>query len=43
MTKVNNLDKKIPDANTIIHLDQYNTHKQNLQKKIGDVHNKIPI
>ena len=24
-TKVNNLEKKIPDANTLIHIDQYNT------------------
>ena len=43
MTKVTNLDKIISDATTIIDLDQYNSHKQNLQKKIGDVHNKVPI
>ena len=39
--KVNNLDKKIPDATTLIHINQYNTDKQNLEKKIGDVDKKI--
>ena len=34
-TKVNNLEKKIPDATTLIHINQYNTDKQNLEKKIG--------
>ena len=33
---------KIPDATTIIHINQYNTDKQNLEKKIGDVDKKIP-
>ena len=28
--KVNNLDKKIPDATTLIYINQYNTGKQNL-------------
>ena len=36
-TKVNNLDKKIPDATTLTHINQYNTDKQNLEKKTGDV------
>ena len=27
-TKVNNLDKKIPDATTLIHINQYNTYKK---------------
>ena len=40
--KVNNLEKKIPDATTLIHINQYNTDKQNLEKKIGDVDKKIP-
>ena len=31
-TKVNNLDKKIPDGTTLIHINQYNTDKQNLGK-----------
>ena len=41
-TKVNSLEKKIPDATTLIHINQYNTDKQNLDKKIGDVDKKIP-
>ena len=32
-TKVNNLEKKISDATTLIHINQYNTEKQNLEKK----------
>ena len=35
-TKVNNLEKKIPDAITLIYVNQYNTDKQNLDKKAGD-------
>ena len=42
-TKLNNLEKKIPDATTIIHINQYNTDKQNLEKKIGDVNEKYQI
>ena len=33
-TKVNNLEKKILDATTLIHINQYNTGKQNLEKKL---------
>ena len=33
-TKVNNF---FPDTTTLIHINQYNTDKQNLEKKIGDV------
>ena len=40
-TKLNSLEKKIPDATTLIHINQYNTDKQNLEKKIGKVENKI--
>ena len=29
-TKVNKSDKKIPDATTSVHINQYNTDKQNL-------------
>ena len=36
-TKVNNLEKKIPDGTTLIYINQYNTDKQNLKKKIRDV------
>ena len=32
-SKVNNLEKKIPDATTLIHINQYNIEKQNLEKK----------
>ena len=43
-TKVNNLDKKFPDATTLIHVNHisttHNTHKQKLEKKIGDVDKK---
>ena len=39
-TKVNRLEKKIPDATTLIHINQYNIGKQNLEKKIGDVDKK---
>ena len=38
--KVNNLEKKIPDANTLIHINQYNTDKQNLGKRIEGVDKK---
>ena len=31
-TKVNKLDKKTPDTTTLIHINQYNTDKQNLEK-----------
>ena len=33
MTNVNNLENKIPDATVLIHINQYNTDKQNLEKK----------
>ena len=42
-TKVNNLEKKIPDPKTSIHINQYNTYKQNLEKKNGDVDKKYQI
>ena len=31
--KVNNLDKKLSNASTLIHINQCNTGKQNLAKK----------
>ena len=34
-TEVKHLEKKILDATTLIHINQYNTDKQNLEKKIG--------
>ena len=33
-TKVNKLEKKIPGAITLIHINQYNKDKQNLEKKM---------
>ena len=42
-TKVNRLEKKIPDATTLIHINQYNIGKQNLEKKIGDVDKKYQV
>ena len=38
--KVINIEKKIPDATALIHINQYNTDKQTLEKKIGDVDKK---
>ena len=32
--KVNSLENKVPDATTLIHINQYNTDKQNLEKKL---------
>ena len=32
-TNANSLEKKIPDPTTLIHINQYNTDKQNLEKK----------
>ena len=40
--KVKNLEKKIRDATTSIHINQYNADKQNLDKKIGVIDEKIP-
>ena len=31
--EVNNLEKKTPDGTTLIHINQYNTDKQNLEEK----------
>ena len=33
-TKVNKIDEKIPDATTLIQINQYNTDKQSLEKKM---------
>ena len=42
-TKVSSLEKKISDSTNVIHINQYNTDKQNLAKKIGDVDKKCQI
>ena len=39
-TKVNNPENEIPDATTLIRINQYNTGLQNLEKKIRDVDKK---
>ena len=31
-TKVNNVENTIPDATTLIHINQYNIDKQNVEK-----------
>ena len=36
-TKIKSLEKKIPDATTLIYINQYNTDKQNLKKKNMEV------
>ena len=41
-TKIDNLEKKIPDATTLTHINQYKTDKQNLEKEIENVDKKIP-
>ena len=41
--KVNNLDKKIPDETTLIHINQYNTDKQNFEKKKTDTRGLVTI
>ena len=40
-TKINYLENKISDVSTLFQSNQYNVCKQNLEKKIGDVKNKI--
>ena len=41
-TKLNNSEKKIPDATTLIRINQYNIDKQNLEKKWEILIKKIP-
>ena len=38
--KVNKLDKKIPIVTCLIRINQYNTDKQNFDKKVRDVDKK---
>ena len=42
-TKVNNLENKILNATTLIHINQYKIDKQNLKKKIGNADKKNVI
>ena len=39
-TKVNNLDKKIPDTTTLNYINQYSTDKQHLERKTRAVDKK---
>ena len=39
-TKVNNLENNIPHGTTLIHINQYNTDKQHLEKKKKEDVNK---
>ena len=41
--KADNLDKKIPDATTLIDIKQYNTDKQNLEKEMEMLMRKSQI
>ena len=41
-TKVNSLEKKIPNVSIVNHKNKYNTDKQKLEKRIGDVDKKLP-
>ena len=41
--QLNQLDQKIPDATTLIRINQYNTDKQNLEKKMKDVVNTTTV
>ena len=42
-TKANNLEEKIPDAPTLIHINQYNTNKPNLENKMEMLIKKCQI
>ena len=42
-TKVNKLDKKISDATTLIHINQYKTDKQDLEKKLKMLIEKLQM
>ena len=41
-TKVQNLEKKIPNVSTLIYINQHNIKKQTLEKTTGDVDKIIP-
>ena len=40
--RVNSLENKIPNATTLIQINQYKTDKQILKKKVVIVHKEIP-
>ena len=39
--KVNNLENKIPDATTLIHINQYNTDNHSSEKRIGKIKRQL--
>ena len=39
-TKVNYLEKETPVAINLVHINQYNVDKHNLEKKFDDFHKK---
>ena len=41
--KIKSLEKKVPDATTLIHINQYNKDKQKLDKKIVNADKKYQI
>ena len=41
-TKANNLEKGIPVATNLIHINQYHIDMHNLEKRFGDADEKIP-
>lgn len=41
-TKLNKIDYKTPDATTLIQINQHNTDKQCLEKKLGILIKKYP-
>ena len=42
-TKISSLEKRIPDTTKLIHINQYNTDKQNLHKKLEMLIKKYQI
>ena len=42
-TNINNLENKIPEATTLIYINQYNTDKRKLERKNGYVDKKYQI
>ena len=42
-TKVNNLENNIPDATTLMYINQYGRDERNLEKKIRDIDKKYQV
>lgn len=41
-TKLDNLENIIPDVTTLVQINQYNTYKKQLEKKIGYIDKERP-